>query len=60
MEDINYNVYYKIIFDLVKFGKTYLYPMMPSLILWFNRDLHYIDDEMFKNIENIIKNNKNK
>jgi hypothetical protein len=60
MEDINYNVYHKIIFDLVKFGKTYLYPMMPSLILWFNRDLHYIDDELFKNIENIIKNNTNK
>jgi len=60
LENIDYNVYHKIIYDLVKFGKTYLYPMMPSLILWFNRDLYYLDDDLFDNIKNIIENNLNK
>ena len=34
--------------------------MMPSLILWHNRNLYFIDDNMFNEIENIIKNKNDK
>lgn len=54
MQNINYSPFYKIMYDILGFGRSYLYPLMPSLILWHNKNLYYIDSNLF----DIIKNNK--
>jgi len=52
MQNINYSPYYKIMYDILGFGRTYLYPLMPSLILWHNKHLHYIDPNLYTYIKN--------
>jgi hypothetical protein len=55
MQNINYSPHYKIIYDILGFGRTYLYPLMPSLILWHNRHLYYIDNNLYDYIKNPVK-----
>lgn len=58
MQNISYDKYYQIIYDIISIATRYLYPLVPSLIIWKNRDLHYINDELFKIIEEISKDKK--
>jgi len=58
MQNINYSPYYKIMYDIIKLGTFYLYPFIPSLILWKDKNLYYINNDLFKIIEKINKNRK--
>jgi hypothetical protein len=60
LQNIYYNKYYNIMYDTINFCMKFLYPMLSSLILWHNRDLYFIDDDMFNQIENIVKQKINK
>ena len=54
MQNINYSPHYKIIYDILGFGRTYLYPLMPSLIIWHNKHLHYVDPYLYQYIKNNV------
>lgn len=53
LQTINYNPYYYVIASIYYSTLKYLYPIIPSNILWKNKDLHYIHPDMFENIKNI-------
>lgn len=55
MHNINYDIYYKIIYDILNFGNRFLYPLIPSIILWKDKDLHYINKDLFDIIKNLSK-----
>jgi hypothetical protein len=55
MQNISYNKYYKIIYDILNIGNRFLYPLIPSVILWRDKDLHYINTDLFKLIKNLSK-----
>jgi ankyrin repeat protein len=54
MQSINYDSNYYIIASIYYTTLKYLYPLLPSNILWKNKDLHYVHPDLF----NIIRKNK--
>ncbi len=59
IQNIRYDKYYGIIYDILDITNKYLYPMLPSLILWKDKNLNYINKDLF-NIISKISNNKTK
>lgn len=55
MQNIGYDKYYRIIYDILNIGNRYLYPLIPSVILWRDKNLHYINKDLFKLIKNLSK-----
>lgn len=58
MEDIPYDKYYKIIYEYIKNGTVYLYSMIPSVILWRNKNLYYIHPRINSILTDLFKTNK--
>jgi ankyrin repeat protein len=58
MQDIVYDKYYKIIYDYVKNGTQYLYSMLPSIILWRNKNLYFIHPKIESILKNLFKSKK--
>jgi hypothetical protein len=54
MQTINYNTYYSIIISIYYTTIKYLSPILPSNILWHNKELNYINPNLFE----IIKKTK--
>lgn len=57
LQNIPYDKMYMIIYDIINLSTNYLYPLLPSIIIWGNKDLHYIHKDLFNIIKNIHKNN---
>lgn len=55
MQNIPYDKYYKIIYDYISDGTAYLYQMLPSVILWRNKNLYYIHPRIESILENLFK-----
>lgn len=58
MQNIPYDKYYKIIYDYISDGTAYLYQMLPSVILWRNKNLYYIHPRIELILENLFKSKK--
>jgi ankyrin repeat protein len=58
MQNIPYDKYYKIIYDYISDGTVYLYQMLPSVILWRNKNLYYIHPRIESILENLFKSKK--
>lgn len=55
MQNIGYDKYYRIIYDILNIGNRFLYPLIPSVILWKDKNLHYINKDLFKLIDDLSK-----
>ncbi len=58
MQSIGYDKYYQMIYDIYSMSLSYLYPTTPWLILWKDRNLHYMHKDLFEIIENLSKDKK--
>jgi len=56
MQNLNYNKYYSIIINILTNGMLYLYTLMPSIIIWKDKDLNFIHKDLFNIIDKIYKN----
>lgn len=57
LQNIPYDQYYMVIYDIINLSTNYLYPILPSIIIWGNKDLNYIHKDLFNIIKNIDKQN---
>jgi len=57
LQNIPYDKMYMIIYDIINLSTNYLYPLLPSIIIWANKDLYYIHNDLFNIIKNIHDNN---
>ena len=58
MQSIGYDKFYQMIYDIYSMSLSYLYPTTPWLILWKDRNLHYIHKDLFEIIEKLSKDKK--
>ncbi len=58
MQSIGYDKFYQMIYDLYSMSLSYLYPTTPWLILWKDRNLHYIHKDLFSIVSKLSKDNK--
>jgi hypothetical protein len=55
MQNIMYDKYYKVIYDILNVGIRYLYPLIPSIILWKDKNLNYINQDLFDKVYELSK-----
>ncbi len=58
MQSIGYDKFYQMIYDLYSMSLSYLYPTTPWLILWKDRNLHYIHKDLFSIVSKLSKDSK--
>jgi hypothetical protein len=58
MQDIPYDQYYMGMRDILGLGYELFHTMMPTLILWVNRNLYWFDPNFEEAIEQTIKSDK--
>jgi hypothetical protein len=58
MQDIPYDQYYMGMREILGLGYDIFHTMMPTIILWVNRNLYWFDPNFEKAIERTIKSNK--
>jgi hypothetical protein len=58
MQDIPYDKYYRIVYEYITNGTTYLYQMLPSVILWRNKNLYFIHPKIESILKDLFKTNK--
>lgn len=58
MQNIIYNEHYKVIYDILKTIHLFSYPLLPSVILWKDRNLNYINKDLFDIIKSLSKNKR--
>jgi hypothetical protein len=58
MQSIGYDKFYQMIYDIYSMSLSYLYPTTPWLILWKDRDLHYIHKDLFSIVAKLSKDKK--
>jgi hypothetical protein len=55
MINIPYDKHFKLMYEILNVTNKYLYPLLPSVIIWKSKDLNYINEDLFQIIKNTLK-----